>query len=238
MKYYWESFKKYIYAFYSTIDDISIDRFDDSKSIVKTIEVPITYAGKQKVFYVLNQKNSQYNNQVNIQQVYPRIAFMITDVMRDAIRNTSVLNEIDYTDNENQTYKYTYSGNPYDFNIRLSIITKNLDDLFQIIEQIAVKFRPSKNVTVNELPELNIQRDIPVTLNNIALDYQDMLAEEEDRIIAATMDFTLKGWLYLPILEGKLIETINNNYRTMPPEKKLSHYITITEDNIKKIDKP
>ena len=52
-------------------------------------------------------------------------------------------------------------------NLALYVFAKNQDDGLQAVEQIIPYFNPDFNVTINDLPELGIKRDIKITLDNV-----------------------------------------------------------------------
>ena len=76
-------------------------------------------------------------------------------------------------------------------NLSLYIFAKNQEDGLQILEQIIPYFNPDFNVTVNDLPELNIKRDIKITLDNVS--YEDQYEGDfASRLsIIWTLNFTM-----------------------------------------------
>lgn len=203
--FYWNMTRKYIVAFAYIFSDVHIQRVDESGTLQKDIKVPITYAGKKKIYQVL-QRNSTLKNKVSV--VLPRISFLITSLAPDSQRKTNNLNEIDI-ENDGITHKFLYSPVPYDFNIDLIAWAKNMDDLLQITEQIAVFFKPGYSIEVKEIPALNLQRKINIILNDVSLDIETDLDQETDRTVMANFGFTLKGYLYPPLTEVDVIEIIN-----------------------------
>ena len=51
----------------------------------------------------------------------------------------------------------------------LYIFAKNQEDALQIVEQILPYFNPDFSVTVNDLPELGIKRDIKIVMDSVVL---------------------------------------------------------------------
>ena len=74
----------------------------------------------------------------------------------------------------------------------LYIFAKNQEDALQIVEQILPYFNPDFSVTVNDLPELGIKRDIKIVMDSVAFedDYEGDFASR--RSIIWTMTFTMK----------------------------------------------
>jgi len=203
--FYWEMTKKYVVAFSHIFSDIHVVRTDSGGLDVKDITVPVTYAGKRKMYQVL-QRNSTINGKVST--VLPRISFLITGLTPDPQRKCNPTNQISIS-SDATTEEFMYNPVPYNFNIDLVVWAKNMDDLLQVIEQSATFFNPHYTLTVNEIEELNIQRNITVTLNSTDLEIDGEYDEESERTLMATMNFTLKGFLYKPITESAIIALIN-----------------------------
>lgn len=92
---------------------------------------------------------------------------------------------------------------PYILNFQLSIYAKNQDDALQVVEQIIPYFNPEYVVTIKEIPELNISRDIPIVLQSVNYtdDYEGDFASR--RVLMYTLDFTMKTFFYGPINQNQ-----------------------------------
>ena len=90
------------------------------------------------------------------------------------------------------TFKKGFVSTPYDMQMGLYIFAKNQEDALQIVEQILPYFNPDFSVTVNDLPELGIKRDIKIVMDSVAFedDYEGDFASR--RSIIWTMTFTMK----------------------------------------------
>ena len=88
--------------------------------------------------------------------------------------------------------KKGFVSTPYDMQMGLYIFAKNQEDALQIVEQILPYFNPDFSVTVNDLPELGIKRDIKIVMDSVAFedDYEGDFASR--RSIIWTMTFTMK----------------------------------------------
>ena len=89
--------------------------------------------------------------------------------------------------------------------VQLAIMAKNQDDALQVIEQIIPYFQPEYTITINEVPEMGIKSDVPITLSgvNLSEDYEgDFLTR---RAIIYTLDFDLKVKFYGPVITQKVI---------------------------------
>ena len=76
------------------------------------------------------------------------------------------------------------------------------------IEQILPFFQPEYTVTMKEIPELDIIRDVPIVLNSIGYedDYEGDFTSR--RSIVYTLSFTAKYYLYGPITSTNVIRTV------------------------------
>jgi hypothetical protein len=203
--FYWEMTKKYIVAFYHLFDDVHVIRTDKNGQVIKDILVPCSYVGKQKMFYLLQRKEDVGGR---ISTTLPRMSFLITGLAPDPSRKESQLNEIPIEYHQGDE-DYMYSPVPFNFTISFSVWAEYQDDILQIIEQVGTFFRPDHTFYVEEIPELDIRRNISIVLNGMNLDIVNEFGDEEDRNITADMDFTLKGYLYPPISNAEIIKIIN-----------------------------
>ena len=205
--FYWDMTKKYVIAFSHLFSDIHIIRKDASETTVNDITVPIIYAGKRKMYYLLT-RNPTISNKIST--VLPRMSFLITGMAPDQNRKTNPVQQINAFSETDETITFIYQPVPYNFTIDLVIWAKNFDDLLQVVEQASTFFNPHHILTIKELPELGIEREIPIVLNETSFELETDMDVETDRTLTATMNFTLKGFLYPPIKDLPVIKTIIN----------------------------
>lgn len=203
--FYWEMIKKYIVAFHHLFDDVHVLRRDKSDAIIKDITVPCSYVAKSKLFYLL-QRKEEVNGRIST--TLPRMSFLITGVTPDVARKEPQTNEISIAF-DGETESFMYAPVPYNFNIQFSIWAEYQDDLMQILEQVGTFFKPDFTFFVEEIPELQIRRNISIVLNAMNLDIANEFSDELDRVCMADIDFTLKGYLYPPISDAEIIKIIN-----------------------------
>ena len=98
-----------------------------------------------------------------------------------------------------------YSPVPYNLTFELFVMTKNSDDGIQIVEQILPFFQPEYAVTIKEVPEMDVVRDVPIVLNSIG--YEDTYTGSftERRAIIYTFNFVAKAYVYGPVTTSKPI---------------------------------
>ena len=93
----------------------------------------------------------------------------------------------------------------YNLNFEMFGMTKNSDDGIQIVEQILPFFQPEYTVTIKEVPEMDVVRDVPIVLNSIG--YEDTYTGSftERRAIIYTFSFVAKAYVYGPVTTAKPI---------------------------------
>ena len=65
---------------------------------------------------------------------------------------------------------------------------------------------------MKEFSFLNIERDIPVTLDGVGYDFIDDESAPDSRFVNATLNLTVKGFMYRPFIMSKVIKNIHSNY--------------------------
>jgi len=102
-------------------------------------------------------------------------------------------------------------------NFELFVMAKNSDDGIQIIEQILPFFQPEYTVSINEVPDMDIVRDVPIVLNSIG--YEDTYEGDFQtrRAIIYTLSFTAKSYVYGPVTTAKPITKVQaDTYTDLP----------------------
>jgi len=204
--FYNESLRKCIIAFGSLFNDIYITRKNASGTDSQSMKVPLAYGPKQK-FMVRLDADPNLDQKVAI--TLPRIGFEIAGFDYDPsrklnriIKRKKVANTSDKALKQMSTQ---YSPVPYNLAFELFVMTKNSDDGIQIVEQILPFFQPEYTVTINEVPEMSIIRDVPIVLNSIG--YEDTYTGSftERRAIIYTLNFVAKAYVYGPVDTSKPI---------------------------------
>ena len=137
--------------------------------------------------------------------------------IRDRVTTTQQFSVKDPTSGE--VSKKAYMPVPYNMQFELALMCKLNDDALQVTEQILPYFQPDYTVTMNDMPDMGIKRDIPIVLTNVGYedDYQgDFTAR---RSIIYSLDFTAKFYLYGPVTSAKVIKTVQADQYTDLPDK-------------------
>tara|TARA_Y100000296_G_C5173736_1_gene258782 strand:+ start:1505 stop:2278 length:774 start_codon:yes stop_codon:yes gene_type:complete len=229
--FYNESFRKTIIAFGSLFNNISIFRKSKSGTKTQSLKVPLAYGPKQKFITRLEQDPAGTQS---IAITLPRIGFEIQGFTYDPARK---LNRIikhkrvkEDTVKKLKSMTTQYTPVPYNVNFELFVMAKNSDDGIQIVEQILPYFQPEYTVTIKEIPEMSIVRDVPIILNDI--NYEDTYAGDftERRAIIYTLNFSAKTYVYGPVsTQEQITKAQVDIYPDLPAETPSRHHRIVVE---------
>jgi hypothetical protein len=205
--FYHETTRKIIVCFGTLFNNIEVHRKDN-----KIIRVPLTYASKEK-FYLTLKQNYELNKLTNI--TLPRMGFIITDVAYDFERKQSSIGKFHANSEDGHVHRKMFLPVPYDIQIELSIYSRNMNDGLQVLEQIIPFFKPSFNITINELDEMGVLRDIPIILDSISHDdTSEGDLSEGFRLLRWDLSFTIKANFYGPVQTQKIIKKVYVDFHT------------------------
>jgi len=195
--YYHGVVRKIIVSFGRLFSNIKIQRFNNQDVIEQLIDVPISYGNKEKWYQRLREeKDTEQRVLISL----PRIGYEVTGLQYDASRKINKMTQYRACQpNLAGNYLSAFAPVPYNIMINLYIMTKTLDDMYQIVEQILPYFAPQYNLTINAIPKLNINLDIPITMNGIDINDSYEGPMENRREVVATLTFTAKAELLGPI---------------------------------------
>jgi len=207
--------RKYVSLFGTLFNDVYINRSDDNGDVVQTIKIPISYSPKEKM---LARVTGDPTLSKPVAITLPRMAFEMTGMYYASTRKLITINrQFVITDNTSEL-KRQYAPVPYDFMFNLYVGTKNAEDGTRILEQILPFFTPEWTSTVQLIPEMNVSMDIPLVLQTINVEDTYEGNYEERRALVWTLGFLMKGYLYGPIKQGKIITLANTNFYATPTD--------------------
>jgi hypothetical protein len=197
--------KKLIIAFGSVFNNIHVQRKESDGTLIKDIQVPLAYESRKKYLARLIQ-DSVKNRQV------PRMGFIMTGLTADYSRSPNQMSEYKFTSATPNKATLMYTPIPYNYAFTLDVYVDYMDDGLQIIEQILPYFQPDFNITMTEITDLELKRDIPIELTGLTMldEFEGDFAEQ--RIVNWTLEFEVKGWLYPPIREQDIVKEVDVNF--------------------------
>ena len=233
--FYNNSTRNVVVAFGTLFNTIQLHKKDGSGNIVQSMKVPLAYGPKQKWLSRLTE-DPNLNKKVAV--TLPRIGFEISGIAYDPARKlqktVKVKKVADGIDNEQ--VKSGFMPVPYNINFELYVLSKNSDDALQIVEQILPFFQPDYTVTMKEIPELDIIRDVPIILNSVGYedDYEGSFTSR--RSIIYTLSFTAKYYMYGPVTASNIIRRVQvDQYADLPvnsPKREQRYSVTPTPSNV------
>jgi len=209
--FYFSTLRKYVILVGTLFNNIRITKTDSSNNQISLIKVPITYAPKDKMLARLLQDPNIDRQSATI--TLPVISFEMGKMQYDGSRKLNTINRIAVKDTTNQSkLSYQYNPVPYNIDFKVYIYAKNTEDGTKIIDQILPYFTPDWTTTINIIPEMNINIDIPIILNNI--NYSDNYDGKyiDRRSIIWSLDLVLKGYIYGPVKKSNIIKFIKTNF--------------------------
>ena len=213
--FYHETIRKIIVAFGSMFNEVTIVRKNNSGVVTQTMKVPLAYGPKQKF---LTRLNDDPNLTKQVAVTLPRLGFEIGSLSYDPSRKLNRVQQFKKTKGSDAKRIDTqFMPVPYNLDIELYALSKNSDDALQIVEQILPYFQPDYTITVNDMPDMGIKRDVPIVLNSIGYedDYQGNF--ETRRAIIYTLSFTAKFYLYGPVTSQSVIKSVQvDQYTDLP----------------------
>ena len=216
-QFYHETIRKVIISFGTVFNSISLVRKDNSGTITQTMKVPLAYGPREK-FLIRLREDADLTKQVAI--TLPRIGFEIKNLEYDSSRKLSRVQKFKQVKGANTKQLDTqYMPVPYNLELELYIMAKQSDDALQIVEQILPYFQPDYTLTINDMADMAIKRDIPIILNSIG--YEDSYDGDftSRRALIYTLSFTAKFYLYGPVTSSKVIKTVQiDQYTDMPDQ--------------------
>jgi len=206
--YYFRVIRNCVIAFGSLFDNMVMVKYINGVTETSRLTVPLYFEGKEDYLTRLLD-NPRLAKPVEI--TLPRASFYITSFRYAPERKLSTYNSITIP-GINGSADQQYQSVPWDIGFQLAIYVRNVEDGTQLVEQIFPVFTPSYSLTINYVPELGIARNAPLTLNNVDYnnDYEGA-ADEKERTLIWTLDFTLQAQFFGPISTGNVITSVNVN---------------------------
>lgn len=180
--------------FIALIDKALVMRYEkveNERRLVQTITPMYKFSTKSRVLLM------SLNNAKNY--VLPLVAIELTGINADKERLAAKNHPINRFQNGlSQSYN---RPTPITINLKVSIITKYVTDLYQIYGKLATQFQPElfyswavpTNVGIHGIEELRnkIEWDF-----NVSFDNREKIQETEEDRFVGTMNFTVQGWLF------------------------------------------
>ena len=229
-QFYHETMRKVVVAFGTIFNNINIVRKNNSGTIIQKMKVPLAYGPKQKFLTRLDNDPSLKNK---VAVTLPRIGFEIANLAYDPVRKLNRVQRFKKVKSSDKNkLDVQYMPVPYNLDFTLYVMAKNSDDALQIVEQILPYFQPDYTITINDMSDMGIKRDLPIILSSVSYEDNYQGNFDERRAIIYTMTFTAKFYLYGPDTSSKIIKTVQvDQYTDLPdnsPSRQQRYTVTPT----------
>ena len=207
--FYHETVKRSVSIFGTLFNNITIKKTKSDGTVLSQQIVPISYGPKQKWLERLSEEADLSDGNRSAISL-PRMAFEIAGFEYDATRQQNKLLRSQKSTLESGDVKrsFQYAPAPYTINFTLSILAKQANDGLQIIEQILPYFQPEYNVTMKMVDSMSEVRDVPITLNSVAMEDTYEGGFDERRVIEHTLEFSMKIYFFGPVYQGTIIKNV------------------------------
>lgn len=195
--YYNRTLRKIVATFGAIFNGIEILKMNyDTGEELQRITVPIKYEGKEDwLTRLYEDPEATRGTQINL----PSMTWQMTGLKYRADRRQSPFKPAQLSQTGNSAIQ-VYTAAPYDIFFEVYAYVRNMEDGYQIIEQILPVFSPEYSVTLKYLINENnyISQDLPFVLESV--DYSDQYegASGSVRIITWTLQFSAKAYFYGP----------------------------------------
>ena len=167
-QFYHETIRNVIVAFGTMFNNIQIVRKDNSGTIIQSMKVPLAYGPKQKFLTRLDQDPSL---SAATAITLPSLGFDIGSLTYDTARKMNRVQKfkkVKSSSSNANKLDTQFMPVPYNMDITLYAMAKNSDDALQIVEQILPFFQPDYTLTLNDMADMGIKRDVPIILNDVS----------------------------------------------------------------------
>ena len=207
-QFYHETIRNVIVAFGTMFNNVQIVRKNNSGEVIQAMKVPLAYGPQQKYLTRLDQDPSV---SAATAITLPRLGFEIGALTYDAgrkLNRVQKFKKVKSSSSDSNKLDTQFMPVPYNLEVTLYAMAKNSDDALQIVEQILPFFQPDYTLTLNDMADMGIKRDVPIILNSVGYEDNYQGDFESRRAIIYTMGFTTKFYLYGPVTSSSVIKTV------------------------------
>ena len=216
-QFYHETIRKVVVAFGTMFNNIQLVRKDNSGNIIQTMKVPLAYGPRDKY---LTRLDDDADLTKSVAVTLPRIGFEINNLTYDPTRKLKSVQKFKKVKGDkNDQLDTQYMPVPYNLEFTLYIMAKQSEDALQVVEQILPYFQPDYTITINDMTDMGIKKDVPIVLNSISYEDDYQADFQTRRAIIYTLSFTTKFYLYGPVTSSSIIKTVQVDQYTDLPDK-------------------
>jgi len=212
--------RKFVVAFGTMFNNIKLQRIEKDAD-TQWISVPLSYAPKEKWHARLTDPRITQQIAISL----PRISYELVTATYAPERKMNTMNRhVAVAAADQDKFRNMFAPVPYDFQFSLFVYSRNAADASNIIEQILPFFTPEFTVTINNATDLEIDIDCPIILNSVSREDTYEGDFESRRVVTWTLDFTMKGLLFGPVRENKVIKKAYVDFFIPPTDSRTVYH--------------
>lgn len=196
--------ERMVIAFGRLFDGIHIERSNGTTN--QLVRVPLTYAPKNKLLFRADQDP---DNLKTAAIELPHMAFEVaSDFIYDGDRKLPPLERLVNLDTADANkFKRQYVPVPYNLHFNLYVYVNHISDGAKIVEQILPFFTPDWTLSLQFIPEVGLNLDVPIILQSVSMDDNHWDgAFTQRRVLVWTLSFVMKTYFFGPIKSKPIIK--------------------------------
>lgn len=199
-------FERVNIALLDLFDRVRVNRYNKDGTVRKRIKVPLTFHfSKNFAEFILNTQDNPESKHTT-----PILGLRMGGLDRNtnATPSRTFIREI--YDKTSKQMIQDMRPCPWIQTYTLTSYTEQIQDHFQIMEQIIPYFNPTFNTAIKEFEFSNLKRDVIVELVGVNPQYNDEVEREKARSYVCEYTFKVRFDMYAPFYLGTLIREVNN----------------------------
>lgn len=206
--FYHNTIRRYTLALLDFFNNMEVQYTGDNDQII-TKSVPIRYKTREKLLSIDKSTEQVLKGNTN---VLPRAELEFTGLSPDTDRQASKYLKINRLRNDAEA-DYQWNCLSYTFSFRVAVMCRGMNEVSQLIEQVAPKFNPIVNIDIRDAENEQEPTRIPVQLNSVDFEVSDY-SETSNNICTVSFDLTLYGYLFQPIKKYSIVKEFRVNLNT------------------------
>lgn len=217
--FYHNTIRRYTLAVLDFFNQMEVQYENDGQIVTKSI--PIRYRTREKLLSIDKSTEQQLSGNTN---VLPRAFLELTDLSPETDRQVSKYLKINRlrTDPENADFQYNCVS--YTFSYKVSVLCRGMNEVSQIIEQIAPKFNPNVAIDIRDAEDESEPTRIPLKLSSIDFEVAEY-DEKSNNICTVNFTVELSGYLFQPIKQYSVIKEFRINLNTPILQKAMTREV-------------
>lgn len=190
----------HIAAFADVFNEMSVLVYDKDGKAIGYKPVPVILSAKEKVVSMILHQNNTKEVRA-IEHYLPLLSISWKGISRNTERQRGQREKrkilIDYEDPNEPQVIYDLQTVPYDLSLELTIWTKYMDDMAQILENILPFFNPEAPISLYERG-IGIERQVKVALESVNLNFVTDLQDTDRRVLQSNLSYKMECNFYKP----------------------------------------